>query len=76
MNRYQITWPDESTEDGETPLSEEGFVNERFGSAYEPFVDRGGKLAFMEAQEISDSDVGGLDKVLADGSNDAGGGAT
>lgn len=44
MNRCRITWPDGSSESGPTDLSEEGYINERFGSAYPGFLERGGAL--------------------------------
>ena len=50
-NRFRIRWPEDSKSEfeiGTTLLSFVGFINERFGSAYAAFVDRGGEVDFHE----------------------------
>jgi hypothetical protein len=47
-NTVAILWPgSEEVEKFETPLSFEDFINEKFGSAYSAFLERGGEAALI-----------------------------
>jgi hypothetical protein len=58
MNKFSVQNPDQSVEEIESAHeSLEGFVNERFGSAYAAFCERGGSVALIDEPLTFDPEI-------------------
>ena len=58
MKTITVIYPNGSTEDVSVPdeTTHETFVNEKFGSAYDAFVDHGGRIDGFAAQPTGETD--------------------
>ena len=53
VNKIAIAWPgQDEVEYVETPLSFDDYINERFGSAYSAFLERGGEAVLVPAGAV------------------------